>query len=186
MPLGLDPLGTFSVFATVVPNPPRSEAGLGRVMPRLLGFGPAGRPFRSTGATPPRRPDWKSELRAAPTSRPLLPWACSSFGFCGSPDPGRHFVLLAAHPLLGFDFAAVGALRNGICGCHRFRRRREGALQRFGESRRPADPAMFSPGPAYPYEVSHRPRNAHRTFELPSPNGPAAVSGVTYSVVRSF
>ena len=131
MPLGLDPLGTFSVFATVVPNPPRSEAGLGRVMPRLLGFGPAGRPFRSTGATPPRRPDWKSELRAAPTSRPLLPWACSSFGFCGSPDPGRHFVLLAAHPLLGFDFAAVGALRNGICGCHRFRRRREGALQRF-------------------------------------------------------
>jgi hypothetical protein len=36
--------------------------------------------------------------------------------------------------------------------------RREGALQRFDEFDGLPVPAMFSRGPVYPYEVSHRPR----------------------------
>jgi hypothetical protein len=130
VPSGLDPLGTFSVFATVVPNPRRLEAGLGRVMPRLLGFRPAGQPFRSTGATPPRRPDWKSELKGRTNVPAAAALGLFLFQVLRLDGPRPPLRILAAHPLLGFDFAAVGALRNGICGCHRFRRRREGALQR--------------------------------------------------------
>jgi hypothetical protein len=84
MPLSLDPLGTFSVFATVVPNPPTFAAGMGRAVLRLLGFGPAGQPSRRTVAVPPRH-----ELGPLPNS---VTAALDLFLFqvSGPPGPGRH------------------------------------------------------------------------------------------------
>jgi hypothetical protein len=75
---------------------------MGRVLPRLLGFRPAGQPFRQTGAAPPRL-----ERRAASTDRSLLPWAWSSFRSRGSPDPGRH----SWRPIRSWAFASRRSAR---------------------------------------------------------------------------
>jgi len=54
--------------------------------------------------------------------------------------------------------------------------RREGALQRFDEFDGLPVPSMFSRGPVYPYEVSHRPRNARRSL-FAGHRSPAVMSG---------
>jgi len=61
---------------------------------------------------------------------------------------------------------------------HRFRRLREGALQRFDEFDGLSNPAMFSSGRVYPYEVLHRPRNARRSL-FAGQRSPAVTSGAT-------
>ena len=124
MPLSLEPLGTFSMFAIVVPNPQTSSTGLGRVVLRLLGFRPAGQPFRQTGAAPPR-------LGTEGPHQLIVRCCLGLVPLSGLSSAGPRPPLLEAYPLVGFDFAAIGALRNGIGRCHRFRRQREGALQRL-------------------------------------------------------
>lgn len=54
--------------------------------------------------------------------------------------------------------------------------RREGVLQRLDEFDGLPVPAMFSRGPVYPYEVSHRPRNARRSL-FTGQRSPVVMSG---------
>jgi hypothetical protein len=74
---------------------------------RLLGFGPTGQPFSSIAAAPPRL----GYEGAASIHEPFLPWACPLSGL-ESVEP--RIATSGSYPLVGFVFAAVGGLRNGV------------------------------------------------------------------------
>jgi hypothetical protein len=80
VPLSPAPPATIAMFAIVVADPSlrfTPPTGSGRELLRLLGFNPAEKPSRSTGATLPRRSnEGPHQLLGL-----LLPWACSSFRY---------------------------------------------------------------------------------------------------------
>jgi hypothetical protein len=142
---------------------------------RLLGFSPAGQPFSCIGAA---RLGLGTKGRFDPRTVSALGF--SSFGRRVRRTPAHRFRVLFAPGLClrgGRRFYA-SARRAFTTPRHRFRRRREGALQRFNEFDGLSHPAMFSSGRVCPFEVSHRPRNARRSL-FAGHRSPAVTSGAT-------
>jgi hypothetical protein len=142
---------------------------------RLLGFSPAGQPFSCIGAAPPRL-GYEGPLRSTNRFCPgLLLFRASRPSNPGSPLPAP----IRSWALPSRRSAILRNARRAFTTPHnRFRRRREGALQRFNEFDGLSHPAMFSSGRVCPYEVSHRPRNARRSL-FAGQRSPAVTSGAT-------
>jgi hypothetical protein len=158
-----------------------SLTGSGRACSGFWGSTHAGQPSRSTGAAPPRH-----IKGAAPIARSAAALGFVLFQVLEPPIPAatsgapiRSWVWPSRRSARCATAWGVESCNRTRARCHRFRRRREDALQRLEESDGPAGPGMFSRAPASLYEVSHRPRNARRTVDRRTPRNPTATSGAT-------
>jgi hypothetical protein len=180
LPRAVEPRASRDVFSVRhrCRGPVLVMAGMGRsefFELRLLGFSPAGQPFPCIGAAPPRL-GYEGPLRSTNRFCPgLFLFRASRPSNPGSPLPGpiRSWALSSRRSAI-----LRNACRAFTTSCHRFRRLREGALQRLNEFDGLPRPAMFSSGRVGPYEVSHRPRNARRSL-FAGQRSPAVTSGAT-------